>query len=432
MARSHAWLIAAALALPLAGQAPPKPVPALAPPAQGYTEFELGKWAELQAETHNSGAYVQQALQHYGAAMAADPKSAYIAAQMADFLSRMGRAADATTLAQTVVKAHQESIIAHQTLGRIYLRELSQQRQPLTGATVAAAVAEYKALIQLDPGSASNIVVLGKLYGAEAEPGLAEQQFRAALAAAPTNMDALSSLVQALASQDRLDEAEKEIAGLPAVARSGQVYATLGDAYIGRRRFPQAAAAYRQAAEAEPDEPAFASAMAKALMEGGDFAAALSAYKKVRAQAPDDGDVALRLGQLQMQMGDFPGAAANLQAAQSLLGPDNLEVAYAQALLDQSQGRDQLALGKLRALAARKTAAPTQSIFLAQLAQLEARNGDPASADADLKQLEALGPTYRARAQSLAIELYGGEHDYPRALAAAKRALADDPGSRTL
>jgi len=404
--------------------------------AQSYSEFSLGKWAELQAEAHAgsqaSGEYVQQALQHYAAAMAADPHSAYIAAQMADFLSRLGRTADATTLAQTVVKEHPESIAAHQTLGRIYLRELSRVRQPISGPIADGAIAEYQALVRLDPANPNPIVVLGKLFGAEGHARQAEVQFRAALAIAPTNVDALASLVQSLASQDRLDEARQQIAALPAVARSGQVYATLGDAYMSRQRYDEAASAYRQAVEAQPDEPAFTGALAKALMQGGEFSQALAEYTKLQAQTPEDGDVPLRMGQLQMQMGNFAAADASLKAAAALLGPDNLEVAYAQALLHESRGEDQSALAGLKNLVARKTSPQTQSIFLAQLAQLELRTGDAIAADATLKQIEGLGPGYRSRAQALAIEMYSGAHDFPRALEAAKSALADQPNSRSL
>ena|GEM_PF-841213 len=426
-------LAVAALGAALSAQTAPPP-PAAA--AQSYSEFAMGKWAELQAVAHAntpaSGAYVQQALQHYGAAMAADPHSAYIAAQMADFLSRLGRTADATTLAQTVVKEHPDSVAGHQTLGRIYLRELSRMRQPISGAAADGAVAEYQALVRLEPAEASPVIVLGKLYGAEGKAPEAEAQFRAALAIAPTNVDALASLVQSLASQDRLDEAQKQIAALPAVARSGQVYAALGDAFMGRQRYPEAAAAYREAVDAQPDEPAFVGALAKALMQGGDFSQALAEYSQLQTQTPDDGDVPLRIGQLQMQMGNFAAAEGSLKSAASLLGPDNLEVGYAQALLQESQGKNPQALAGLRSLAERKTSPATQSIFLAQLAQLQLRTGDAAAADATLQQLGALGPSYHARAQSLAIEMYSGARDFPRALAAAKSALAEQPDSRPL
>lgn len=417
------------------------PLMAQTPPAQpdlqkSYTEYALGKWAETQAETKGGGQYIEAALQHYTAAMAADPQSAFLASEMADLLSRLGRTADAISLIQTAIQHHPDSIAAHTTLGEIYLRQLSRAPQPLTDANthgaLSAAIAEYKTLIQLDPKQAQNVVMLGKLYGASGQSALAEEQFRAALRVAPTNMDALASLVQSLAGQDKLDQAGQEIASLPPVARSAQVYATLGDAYLGAHRYGDAAQAFQQAVEARPDDADLQKALGSALMDGHQYPEALKVYQSLRQQLPDDGAVALRLGQLQMQMAQWDGARASLQSARTLLGPDDVESAYATALLDQSTGHDQAALQGLQALAARKNRPASQSIFLSQLARLEMHMGKYDDAQASLQQLQGLGPEYRSRALNLEMELYAEQRRYPEALAAAKAALADQPDARAL
>lgn len=400
------------------------------------TEFVLGKWDELQAEAHGGQNYAEGALQHFRAAVAANPGSAYLASQLADLLSRLGRTPQALDLAKKTVQQHPESIIAHKTLGEIYLRELSQAPQPITdassGGAMSAAIADYQALIRLDPHDAAYIVVLGKLYGAEGNAAAAEQQFRAALAIAPTNMDAVASLVQSLASQNRLDEAQKEIDALPLVARGAQVYITLGDAYANRHRYAAAAKAYQQAVAADPQDADLQKALASSLMEAGDYPAALKAYQQLRRQAPEDGRAALRLGQLQMQMGQLDAARTTLDAATRLLPSDDLEVAYAKALLDQSQHHDQAAVAELQALVKRKTQPATQSIFLAQLARLEVRLGQNASALAHAQQLASLGPAYRDQALHLEIEIYAGQRDFVHALTVTDSALKLQPDSRSL
>ncbi|MGH9472082.1 MAG: tetratricopeptide repeat protein [Terriglobales bacterium] len=434
-------LVATAGMLPLAAQSHPAAPVATPPAAQAvapvaaYAEFELGKWAEMRAEADGGSAYVEQALQHYTAAMAADPQSAFLAAQKADLLSRLGRDQDALTLAQATVQAHPSSLVAHQTLGRIYLRELSRLRQPIpasAGDTMSKAVEEYKTLIQLDPGNADNVVVLGKLYGAEGNAVAAEQQFRQALVLSPTDLDAAASLIQSLASQDRLDEARKLVAALPPVARNGQVYAALGDAFSAQHRYSDAADAYRQAVEARPDVPQFQSALAKALMDGGDYQQALTAYQRLLQSSPNDGEAALRLAQLQMQLGQFAAASGNLKTARDLLGNDDLEVAYAGALLDESQGNNTRARSELQALVARKSNPATQGIFLAQLAHADMRAGDYDAATASIGQLSALGPSFQGRAHTLDIELYSDQRNFPQALQAARAAMASEPDSRSL
>ncbi|MGH9468239.1 MAG: tetratricopeptide repeat protein, partial [Terriglobales bacterium] len=400
------------------------------------TEFALGKWDELQAERIGGERYIQGALQHFQAAMQADPASDYIASQLADLLSRLGRNQEAVKLAQQTLQHHPGSIVTHQVLGGIYLRQLSHEPQPIAnsgaGSLMAAAVADYKDLIRLDPHNTSYIVLLGKLYGAQGNAVEAEQQFRAALAIAPTDMNAIASLVQSLASQDRLDQAKKEIEALPEAARAPQVYMTLGDAYAGRHRYVDAAVAYDKALKADPGDNDIRRALARALMDGGEFAPALATYEQLRRRLPNDGRVALRLGQLQMQMGDLAGARTSLTAAAKMLPADDLEVAYASALLDQSQGQDETARKELEALVKRHTRPATQSIFLAQLARLSMHMGNYTAAASEVGQLQALGASYRSQALDLNIELYAEQRDYPRALAAAQQAMLAEPDSRSL
>ncbi|HXR97507.1 MAG TPA: tetratricopeptide repeat protein [Terriglobales bacterium] len=422
--------------LTLAPAQTPPADPPLTPAAKGYLEFELGKFAELQAENKGGSAYIQQALEHFTAAMAANPDSPYVACQMADLLSRIGRNTDAITLVRSVIKDHSDNLDAHQTLGEIYLRELSREHQPIAPALAAEAIAEYKTLQQLEPANPDPTVILGKLYGAEGQPGLAEQQFRSALAIAPTNMDALASLVQSLAGEGRLDQAQQEIASLPPDARSGMVYATLGDAFRGQHRYDQAAKAYGQAVAAQPGDPDLQRALAQALMDGGDYAKALTAFQELETLSPDDGQAALRTGQIQMQLGQFDAAAKSLATASRLLpatdGKQDMEVAYAHALLDESQGRYQPAVDELKALIDRKSTPGTQAIFLDHLASLEIRTADYTGAEATIAQLQALGAAHADRARALSIELYGDQRDYPRALAAARAALAGQPDSPSL
>ncbi len=433
--------LAAQSAAPPAAPAPaaavqaPQALPPLSRQAQGYTDFALGSLAEAEAERTGGGPQVEAALRRFTAAMAADPGSAYIASQMANLLSRIGRSAEAVSLAQSVVKQHPDDIRAHATLGEIYLRELSQARQPITtnGKDVMAdAVAEYKQLIALDPHNADYVVMLGKLYGAQGLAPAAETQFRKALAINPTDMDAVASLVQSLANQNRLDEAAQEIASLPSEAQGGEVYATLGNAYLSQRLYAKAAGAFRQAVAADPDTPSYRRSLGRALMQGDDFTGALAAYQQVFSADPTDGDAALRIGQLQMQLGHLAAAGASLKTASGLLDPSNLELGYAQALLDQSEGHDQPALAKLRALAARKNTPATEGIFLTQLAHLEISTGASEAAQGDLQRLAALGGSYAVHARALQIELYSQQRDFPQALAAVRAALAGQPGSRSL
>lgn len=408
----------------------------LTPRARGYAQFELGKWAELQADGDPSSAYMRQALTHYQAALAADPQSIYLTGQVAELLSSSGQSEQAITLAQALVQAHPDNLEAHRLLGDIYLNELERTSPATANARqkqiLSQAVSEYEALVRMDQTNAGEHVILGKLYGASGQAADAEGQFRAALNLDPADSDALASLVQTLAGEGHVDEAAAAIEAEPPAARTGRVYATLGGVYFGRHQYDEAAAAFQKAVRARPDVPEFQNDLAQALLENQDYAGALAAFQQLARETPNDGRAALRVAQMQMQLGRFSAASGSLDTAARLLPAGDLEVAYARALLAQSQGQNQAALTDLKALAARPNNARTQSIFLDQLGRLQMRTGDSAGALRSFQQLAQLGASYVARAQALELELFRRDRNYAQALALTRQQLSADPGARAL
>jgi len=408
----------------------------LSPRAQGYAQYELGKWAELKAGAGASRADLAPALQHYRAALAEDPQSLFLAGQVAELLSSSGQATQAIAMAQTLVKDHPASLEAHRLLGDIYLNVLEQTPKPAPGPgdqqLLAQAVAEYQTLVGMDQANAGEHVVLGKLYSASGDTAAAQREFRAALNLNPAASDALASLVQTLAQGGQLGAAAAAIEAEPAAARTGRVYATLGGAYFGQHRYGDAAAAFQKAVQARPDVPEFQNDWAQALMQNDDYAGALAAFQRLAQEVPDDGRTALRVAQMQMQMGQLAAASASLTTAGRLLPPGDIEVGYARALLAQSQGQDQAALADLQALAAQPNNARTESIFLDQLGRLQMRTADYRGAQASFERLAKLGGTHTARAQALELELFRQERNYPQALAVVGQQLIASPGSRPL
>lgn len=418
-----------------ASEASAAPAP-LSPRAQGYAQYELGKWAELKAGADPSSADLAPALQHYRAALAEDPQSIFLAGQVAELLSSSGQATQAIAMAQTLVKDHPASLEAHRLLGDIYLNVLEQTPKPAPGSgdkqLLAQALAAYQTLVGMDQANAGEHVVLGKLYGASGDTAAAQREFRAALNLDPAASDALVSLVQTLASGGQLEAAAAAIEAEPPAARTGRVYATLGGAYFGQHRYGDAAAAFQKAVQARPDVPEFQNDWAQALMQNDDYAGALAAFQRLAQEVPDDGRTALRVAQMQMQMGQLAAASTSLTTAGRLLPPGDIEVGYARALLAQSQGQDQAALADLQALAAQPNNVRTESIFLDQLGRLQMRTADYGGAQASFERLAKLGGTHTARAQALELELFRQERNYPQALAVVGQQLIARPGSRPL
>ena len=83
------------------------------PVAQAYDQFLLAH--RLKDEDDADGAMAA-----YKRAMALDPKSATIVAELADLHMRQNRAADAITTAEQALKIDPESRDAHRVLGTVY------------------------------------------------------------------------------------------------------------------------------------------------------------------------------------------------------------------------------------------------------------------------------------------------------------------------
>ena len=224
-----------------------KPAPAKVDPvAQAYEQFLLAH--RLKDEDDADGA-----MNAYKRAMALDPKSATIVAELADLHMRQNRAADAITTAEQALKIDPENRDAHRVLGTVYgslgTAEESRasrdvQRESLRKGIehLERAVGPASARAQTDVNLRA---MLARLYVAneqytEAIPVLAE-----IVKQEPGWLDGASLLVQAYVAAGRGDEAVRWLEG--AVEDSPQLYPTLADMYARNRRWADASTAYESA-----------------------------------------------------------------------------------------------------------------------------------------------------------------------------------------
>jgi tetratricopeptide (TPR) repeat protein len=224
-----------------------KPAPAKVDPvAQAYEQFLLAH--RLKDEDDADGAMAA-----YKRAMALDPKSATIVAELADLYMRQNRAADAITTAEQALKIDPVSRDAHRVLGTVYgslgtaeesrssreaqrdsLRQGIEHLEKAVGPAGARATTDVNLRAML-----ARLYVANEQYS-EAIPILAE-----IVKQEPGWLDGASLLVQAYAAAGRGDEAVKWLEG--AVQDSPQLYPTLADMYARSRRWADASAAYESA-----------------------------------------------------------------------------------------------------------------------------------------------------------------------------------------
>jgi tetratricopeptide (TPR) repeat protein len=190
----------------------------------------------------------------------------------------------------------------------------------------------------------------GAIADAEGKPLDAERLFRAAYSAQPTNIDALSRLVDLLIRSGR-GAAASQVAGDAAkrFPDSPERFALVGEAALAERRIADAARAFRQALALAPDAASVRVELGRAellqnhadaalqaigdvsghdadVVRGavfsskGNWPAAVLAYTRAAAEGPPGIDLLNALGNAQLEAGRPADAVATLEHSLSLKG----------------------------------------------------------------------------------------------------------------
>jgi len=147
----------------------------------------------------------------------------------------------------------------------------------------------------------------------------AEAAYRAILALAPDDPDALH-LLGVLASQTgRADQGVELIRrAIAAVPGNAEFHANLALALRKAARLDQAIGAYRRATELAPDRPETWFNLAKACLDQGEFEPAVLAFRRALTLRPAYPDAENNLGVALTRLGDLDGALAAYQRALAL------------------------------------------------------------------------------------------------------------------
>jgi tetratricopeptide (TPR) repeat protein len=224
----------------------PAPPAKVDPVAQAYDQFLLAH--RLKEDDDADGAMAA-----YKRAMALDPKSATIVAELADLYMRQNRAADSITAAEQALKIDPENRDAHRVLGTVYgslgtaedsRASQEAQRESLRKGIehLERAVGPAGARVQADVNVRA---MLARLYVANEQYNDAIPVLAEIVKQEPGWLDGASLLVQAYVAAGRGDDAVRWLED--AVQISPQLYPTLADMYARARRYSDASAAYESA-----------------------------------------------------------------------------------------------------------------------------------------------------------------------------------------
>lgn len=288
---------------------------------------------------------VEGAITAYRRAMALDPQSAAIAADLADLLMKESRGAEAIQAAEQALRLNPDNRDAHRVLGTIYatLASASPSGQRMSRAAqqenLERAVQHLEKSIEppMAQADANQRAMLARLYIAtdafdKAIPVLADL-----VKQEPNWRDGPELLTEAYSSAGRMDEALKWFE--EAAPDNPQLFGTLGELYGRNRRWSAAATAYEQGLRVSPRSVEYRRGLAEALLNSGSRADALRgrdvAREAVSLRGTDEQSLYL-LSEAERMTGD---ARAGEDAARRLIvqNPRNPQgyAALAEALEDQ-------------------------------------------------------------------------------------------------
>lgn len=404
--------------------------------ASAYYHYMLAHEYEEMAATYGRPEYATRAIEEYKMALVKDPNSPFLNHGLAELYYRTGRIKDAIAAAQALIQKNPNDLDAHKLLANVYLRSLSEGAQNGPSEDVLKlAIGEYEKIVQLEPNSIADRVLLGQLYSFAHESQKAEEQFAAAQKIDPGSEESALNLARLYTSQGDSAHAIKVLSSLPPANQTAKTEYVLGVSYDQQKDTKNAIAAYKRSLDLEPDNLDVQRALAKDLFSDNQLAAAESAYENLSVNDPSDAEAYLRLSEIQRRQGKYEAALASLDKAKALV-PASLEINFNEGLLYDALGRFDDAAKVFEKLVAGSEHTTGQysdqeknnrSLFLDRLAIVYREQNKTDKAIAAYQEMAKLGGEFELHACESEVDAYRDAHDYQKAAEIAQAAATKHP-----
>ena len=411
--------------------------------SRAYYHFALANQYEEQAGQGHPE-LVDKAIDEYKLALKADPGSAEIDTALAGLYFRGGRTDEAIAAAQDLLKSSPGNVEAHKLLGRIYLRQLSEGQNATHAAPSAnaldKAIAEFEQIVVIEPRGVEERMILGQLYSVKHEAKKAEFQFKTAQSLEPASEEVVLNLCRLYADSGDFENSAKVIEAVPEAERTAKMEGALGEAYDQLKKYKQAIAAYRSAAEMEPGDLRTVDALAQSLLSDNQLDEALKQYQMLLKADPDNSGALIRVAEIERRQGKFPEA---LETVRNVLKkePENLQAGFTEGTLLDAMGRyDEAAAAyeKMVELTAHfndvysDEEKSNRAIFLERLGAVDRERNKTALAIAAYQKMIELGGEQAARGYQNQVDTWREAKQYDKAVEVAQKAVAASPKDREL
>ncbi len=407
--------------------------------ASAYYHYAMAHiYAELAGEP-GGREYIDKALENYKEALKADPSSAAISDELAEFYVQAGLLSDAEKDADEALAKDPKDLGALRLLARIYTSQIGGQNNRINQDMLKKAIEQYKKITDLAVKDVDAWVMLGRLEKAAQDNAEAERAYKKALEVDPDNEDALTGLSLVyldLGNSQAAADTLKTLADKNPSARSLQA---LAETYEQMREFGLAADALKKALALNPPNAAdVRQAMAQDLVYAQRFPEALQIYQDLVADDPSDAQSYLRMSQIYRTQRKFTDARTASDKALAI-DPANVEIRYNQVSILEAEGKTQQAIQTLKDIldttAKRTYGRPERSMRLALLQRLAELYRDGEQTDLAVeafRQMADLDADQGARAAAEIVETYRTGHDFSKAQQEADADLKKFPDDRVL
>jgi tetratricopeptide (TPR) repeat protein len=407
--------------------------------ASAYYHYALAHiYAELAGEP-GGREYIDKALENYKEALKADPSSAAISDELAEFYVQAGLLSDAEKDADEALAKDPKDLGALRLLARIYTSQIGGQNNRINQDMLKKAIEQYKKITDLAVKDVDAWVMLGRLEKAAQDNAEAERAYKKALDVDPDNEDALTGLSLVyldLGNSQAAADTLKTLADKNPSARSLQA---LAETYEQMREFGLAADALKKALALNPPNASdVRQAMAQDLVYAQRFPEALQIYQDLVADDPMDAQSYLRISQIYRTQRKFTDARTASDKALAI-DPANVEIRYNQVSILEAEGKTQQAIQTLKDIldttAKRTYGRPERSMRLALLQRLAElyRDGEQTELAVEaFRQMAELDADQGARSAAEIVETYRTGHDFSKAQQEADADLKKFPDDRVL
>src|SRR6266404_449738 len=407
--------------------------------AAAYYHFSLAHMYEEMMAMYGRSEFATKAIEEYRLAIENDPSSEYLNASLAELYAKTGRIREAVLEAKQIIERDPDNIEAHKLLGRIYLRSLGDM-QPGTQSreVLGLAIEQYEAMVRIEPKSADNHLLLGRLYFLNKDLAKAENEFKTSIQLDANSEEAVTNLAFLYNEEGDYKKATELLSSIPEGGRSAKIYAALGTTYDQQKEYKKAIEAFRQALSMDKENLDAMRGLAQDLANDNQMDAALDEYRTIQDADPQDATAAMRVAEIYRRMGKFDLAMENLKKASALV-QDSLEIPYNEALILEAQGKYDEAAQVLQKLVSRPLPADARAsdksnraLFLERLGNIYREASRPLLAMETFRKIVDLGGDEAARGYQDVIDAYREQKQWNDATRVAQEAVKKLPGDKGL